>query len=581
MPPWYAVVVFGIVGVAVVLSLTGCGSSSSVSTNTEGTARFTIVWPERTSRLIPEGANSIKLDLVGASHVTRVVPRPPAGTNTTTVTLSDITVGDYTVTATAHPDTSGFATAQASGSLPLTVRKGETVDASLTMDSTITSVDIRSNGVTIASGLYALRFGTSVNLDATAYDSTGAVVLVAPGQWVWGNDNTTNFTVTPSGATANVLAHNTYASITISLRESESGKTAAVTLNARPELLFDGLGHLPANTSTGNGAAGISDDASTIVGFNLPSGNLEGFYWKKATGLVTYGISVARPAGLANGISGDGATIVGESRTSGEIQAYRGTISSGIQLLGDLPGGNVTSTAKATSLNGSVIVGWGTGALNQQAFRWTAATGMQGIGFLMDPLMGSFVRSQALGVSRDGTTIVGSSTSTASLTESTSSMEAFRWTAASGMVGLGALPGGPFNSKANGVSADGTVVVGESDSANGHEAFLWTATGGMIALGDLPGGTVSSRAFAVSADGRIALGFGRSDQGTEAFIWTAALGMRNLNSVLKDHGISLTGWLLSDCTAITPDNKTIVGTGLHNGVQEGFRLYKADGFDKP
>ena len=45
--------------------------------------------------------------------------------------------------------------------------------------------------------------------------------------------------------------------------------------------------------------------------------------------------------------------------------------------------------------------------------------------------------------------------------------EAFRWTTGGGMVGLGDLPGGNFYSDADGVSGDGSVVVGCSDSASG------------------------------------------------------------------------------------------------------------------
>ena len=53
--------------------------------------------------------------------------------------------------------------------------------------------------------------------------------------------------------------------------------------------------------------------------------------------------------------------------------------------------------------------------------------------------------------------------------------KAFRWTAASGMVGLGFLPGG-HESTASGVNADGTVVVGQAGEASGqHQAYRWTA----------------------------------------------------------------------------------------------------------
>ena len=48
--------------------------------------------------------------------------------------------------------------------------------------------------------------------------------------------------------------------------------------------------------------------------------------------------------------------------------------------------------------------------------------------------------------------------------------EAFRWKQATGMIGLGVLPGGAV-SVANAVNADGSVVVGDGDSANGFRAF--------------------------------------------------------------------------------------------------------------
>ena len=64
--------------------------------------------------------------------------------------------------------------------------------------------------------------------------------------------------------------------------------------------------------------------------------------------------------------------------------------------------------------------------------------------------------------------------------------QAFRWTAEGGMVGLGFLLPGGFSS-AEGVSANGRIVVGASDSISGRQAFLWTEEGGMIGLGDLPG----------------------------------------------------------------------------------------------
>ena len=60
------------------------------------------------------------------------------------------------------------------------------------------------------------------------------------------------------------------------------------------------------------------------------------------------------------------------------------------------------------------------------------------------------------------------------------------------MQALGDLSGGVFTSLAFGVSDNGLVVVGQGDSArgavgSGREAFRWTQAGGMVGLGDLPG----------------------------------------------------------------------------------------------
>ena len=70
--------------------------------------------------------------------------------------------------------------------------------------------------------------------------------------------------------------------------------------------------------------------------------------------------------------------------------------------------------------------------------------------------------------------------------------------------GLGALPGAESNySTPWDISADGFVVVGETGSANGREAFRWTAATGMVGLGGLGGEEFYSSAIRVSADGSV------------------------------------------------------------------------------
>src|SRR5262249_38837255 len=97
--------------------------------------------------------------------------------------------------------------------------------------------------------------------------------------------------------------------------------------------------------------------------------------------------------------------------------------------------------------------------------------------------------------------------------------------------GLGDLPGGSFLSLGFGLSGDGTAAVGESSSTPGTQAFRWTAAGGMLGLGDLAGGSFSSSASAASLDGSVVVGFGRVLPGPQAMRWTQAGGMVGLGDL--------------------------------------------------
>ena len=142
------------------------------------------------------------------------------------------------------------------------------------------------------------------------------------------------------------------------------------------------------------------------------------------------------------------------------------------------------------------------------------------------------------------------------------------------MVDLGDLPGGANWSIAYDVSADGSVVVGQSDSGPfpTHEAFVWNSADGMIGLGDFPGDRFISVALAVSGDGRIVVGAGDSTtweiDGDTAFVWDSTNGMRKLQDVLTDdYGLDLAGWTLHRATDIAADGGTIVGWGTNPSGQ--------------
>jgi uncharacterized membrane protein len=87
----------------------------------------------------------------------------------------------------------------------------------------------------------------------------------------------------------------------------------------------------------------------------------------------------------------------------------------------------------------------------------------------------------------------------------------------------------------------------------------------MVGLGDLAGGGFTSVANAVSGDGSVIVGYGNSASGVEAFIWDETNGMRELDQVLINLGVDLTGWSLYEALGISADGTRIVGYGNHTG----------------
>jgi probable HAF family extracellular repeat protein len=175
---------------------------------------------------------------------------------------------------------------------------------------------------------------------------------------------------------------------------------------------------------------------------------------------------------------------------------------------------------------------------------------------------GEFMPSKARGISADGQVVVGFS-------GSASGAEAFRWSAAEGMEGLGDLPGGTFSSEALSVSANGQVVVGYANSEQGQEAFRWTRSGGMATLGTFSSGYFYSEALDLSADGSMVVGYGLSKLGQRAFIWDERHGMRDLRDVLiNSYGLDLEGWTLQMAWAMSDDGFTIVGKGTNRHGNE-------------
>lgn len=135
--------------------------------------------------------------------------------------------------------------------------------------------------------------------------------------------------------------------------------------------------------------------------------------------------------------------------------------------------------------------------------------------------------------------------------------------------GIGSLPGGFSYSFVQGISGDGSTVVGESISLNGREAFRWTRAKGMAGLGDLPGSNFHSIAYAASFDGSVIVGTGRSDNRTESFRWTAEDGMQNLGR--------LAGFSSSAANGVSADGSVVAGYNAAAGQGEAYVWTMAEG----
>ena len=323
---------------------------------------------------------------------------------------------------------------------------------------------------------------------------------------------------------------------------------------------FQGIGFLPGQSTSF--AAGVNALGTVVAGtsggqaIRRVDGTMTGLPFT-----VVCGASAVHGS-LGKAINTAGSTVVG-IQTDADIHCpplpqsgFRWTVSSGTEIVGGVPlpncGGAASSMALGVSGDGLVVVGRhrhqtfpGSATCIEEAFRWVKNGGSIGLGTLAGG-----TTSIANGISADGLVVVGQS-------GSASGNQAFRWVGGT-MTGLGFLPGGAF-SVAYGTNSDGTVVVGGSDSTGAHQAFRWSG-GAMTGLGILPGGSTSD-ALAVSGDGTVVVG--TSVRGRNyAVRWTAADGMRSIEDLLAAAGVDITGWQLNVARAVSSDGTTIVGDGI-------------------
>jgi len=178
----------------------------------------------------------------------------------------------------------------------------------------------------------------------------------------------------------------------------------------------------------------------------------------------------------------------------------------------------------------------------------------------------------ANGISADGSVIVGS------FIDANNVQHAYRWTKSGGAQDLGTMGGA--SASANGVSADGSVIVGTiGEGRYGERAVRWTQSGGVQDLGTMGG--MSASANSISADGSVIVGAfeGHSNGGffgisefRHGFRWTESGGAQDLGDLGRG------GNQLPSDISVSADGSVIVGV-IVGGISDtngkfGWRAFR-------
>jgi uncharacterized membrane protein len=284
----------------------------------------------------------------------------------------------------------------------------------------------------------------------------------------------------------------------------------------------------------------MNADGSVIVGDGSSPFGKEGFVWRPASGLEIMG---DLPGGAVDcrisGVSGDGVTAVGFGSTvegiETVVEAVSWTSTGGFVRLGRLGPVGFTE-AKAASFDGSAIAGSGTIASGSTlyVFRWDAGIG------ITRPLnvANEFARGSAFGISGDGSVIVGRDTSATGLSQG----KAFIWHENDTHLQWLPLPENTdevswseVNSAAYAANFDGSVILGFGDpsiSGVSRAPLMWT--NGEVSVLEMFSNAAACDAGDMSTDLRVIVGSTKNSTGTtEAVIWLDGTLMR-----LRDYFIA-------------------------------------------
>jgi len=330
--------------------------------------------------------------------------------------------------------------------------------------------------------------------------------------------------------------------------------------------VFTWLPNLPGGTS--GSARAASADGSVVIGWSN-TGTQKAVRWVNLGNPEVIPMPAAYPGQTyTSGISSDGSVIVGTvGYDTPSPRAFRWAAGSPeAQILAAAPGILVLTDARGVSADGLTIVGSGkavnpqSGVLAGVAGRWTAATGGVALGWLP----GS-TSSFGQAISRDGSVIVGGSDG------------AFRWSSSGGIQSLGTLPAGYADWYSSCTSAGGSIVAGTAGVISGSSTpsvpFWWMQATGPQFPALLPD---ASNTFVsdLCGDGLVMVGttYRPGPQGFAATIWTPDGGVQHIRTFLLDrYGLHLPPtWFLTGAIGISADKRSIVGYGSDGAQQRAW-----------
>jgi hypothetical protein len=202
--------------------------------------------------------------------------------------MGDLPQGEMQVQAVAYPTANpGDDVPQAVATQMVTAVADQVFDLALTLASTV-------DHVAIGSSVTKLRKGEETTMSVSAYDSSNRLVLTSPETWRWSTSNPAVLTVGSATQPGYVFA-TSKGNASVQVLESESGKTASVTLDVispLPQLSLTG----PATEQLVGQESMLSwtaMDATSVISSNFGASTTSGNIAVSPKVTTTYSIKVA------------------------------------------------------------------------------------------------------------------------------------------------------------------------------------------------------------------------------------------------------------------------------------------------